>query len=203
MFTGIIQFTGRIKKIIHKGVEMQMEIESSGDISSLKIGDSIAVDGVCLTVVQKGTNSVTVDVAKETVVRTTLKNFRTGDIVNLELPLTPTAPLGGHIVQGHVDCVGKITQRRPEGKGERITIEVPSGWDKYIVDKGSIAVDGMSLTVAKRSGNRIEIAIIPHTLRNTNISFKKTGSYVNIEVDIIGKYIYNFLKNIEVVRLGR
>ncbi len=200
MFTGIIQFTGRIKKIIHKGMEMQMEIESSGDISPLKIGDSIAVDGVCLTVVQKRTNSITVDVAKETVTRTTLKNLRPGDIVNLELPLTPSTPLGGHIVQGHVDCVGKIIQRRPEGKGERITIEIPSEWDKYIVEKGSIAVDGMSLTVAKKSGKRIEIAIIPHTLKTTNISLKRTGSYVNIEVDVISKYIYNFLKNTEVLR---
>jgi riboflavin synthase len=200
MFTGIVQFTGILRKVIHRGDNMQLEIEASGDLSALKIGDSIAIDGVCLTVVEKGINRVVVDVAKETITRTTLKSLRTGDVVNLELPLTPSTPLGGHIVQGHVDCTGRIVSRRREGNGERITIEIPQEWNKYIVEKGSIAVDGMSLTVAKKSGKRVEIAIIPHTLKNTNISLKKTGSYVNIEVDVIGKYVYNFLKDSEVVR---
>lgn len=200
MFTGIIQSTGRIKKIIRKGVKMQLEVESSGNLSSLKMGDSVAIDGVCLTVVGKGVNSVTVDVAQETVARTTLKYLGTGDVVNIELPLTPLTPLGGHIVQGHVDCAGKIIARRREGDGERFTVEIPPEWKRYIVEKGSIAIDGMSLTVAKKSGNRIEIAIIPHTLKNTNIALKKSGSYVNIEVDIIGKYVYNFLKKREIER---
>lgn len=200
MFTGIIESTGRIKNIKRKVMEMQLEIESSLNIASLKTGDSIAIDGVCLTVVRKGMNSVTVDVAKETVARTTLRTLRTGDAVNMELPLTLSTPLGGHIVQGHVDCVGKIIARRREGEGERLTIEIPQEWSKYIVEKGSIAIDGMSLTVAKKRGNRIEIAIIPYTLKKTNISLKKAGSCVNIEVDIIGKYVYNFLKDREIWR---
>lgn len=198
MFTGIIQFTGRVRRIISSPSGIKMEIESSGDISLLKIGDSIAIDGVCLTVVEKKNNSFQVDVAKESFQRSTLKYYRSGTVVNIEFPLTLSTPLGGHIVQGHVDCAGRIISRKREGNGERITVEVPQEWTKYIVEKGSIAIDGMSLTVAKKSGNRIEIAIIPHTLKNTNIALKKAGSYVNIEVDIIGKYVYNFLKNMEI-----
>lgn len=197
MFTGIIQFTGKIKKIIRKGVDLQLMIESKGDLSSLKIGDSIAIDGICLTVVGKEVNTITVDVAKETLARTTLKYLGPGDIVNIELPLTPLTPIGGHLVQGHVDCAGKIVARRRDGNGERLTVEIPPEWMRYIVEKGSIAIDGMSLTVAKKSGNRIEIAVIPHTLKNTNIALKRSGSYVNIEVDIIGKYVYSFLKDRE------
>jgi len=195
VFTGIIQFTGVIKKLVRVAGGLKLSLITTGDISSLRIGDSIAVNGVCLTVVEKNSGEVTVDVAEETVKRTTLSKLRLNEVVNLELPLTPLSPLGGHIVQGHVDCVARIAGRRREGSGERITIEVPEEWSKYVVEKGSIAVDGMSLTVARKNGNRIEIAIIPHTLKNTNISFKKTGSYVNIEVDIIGKYVYNFLQN--------
>lgn len=195
MFTGIVQFTGVIKRVTKTGESTRLEIESQAAISSLKKGDSISVDGVCLTVIENVNNTFKADVAKETLSRTTLKYLKNGDVVNLELPLTLSTPLGGHIVQGHVDCVGRIVGRRREGNGERITIEIPSEWSKYIVEKGSIAVDGMSLTVAKKSGRRIEIAIIPHTLKNTNISLKRTGSFVNIEVDIIGKYVYNFLRN--------
>lgn len=195
MFTGIVQFTGVIKRVTKTGESTRLEIESQAAISSLKRGDSISVDGVCLTVIENVNNTFKADVAKETLSRTTLKYLKNGDVVNLELPLTLSTPLGGHIVQGHVDCVGRIVGRRREGNGERITIEIPSEWSKYIVEKGSIAVDGMSLTVAKKSGRRIEIAIIPHTLKNTNISLKRTGSFVNIEVDIIGKYVYNFLRN--------
>lgn len=195
MFTGIVQFTGVIKRATKTGESTRLEIESQAAISSLKKGDSISVDGVCLTVIENVNNTFKADVAKETLSRTTLKYLKNGDVVNLELPLTLSTPLGGHIVQGHVDCVGRIVGRRREGNGERITIEIPSEWSKYIVEKGSIAVDGMSLTVAKKSGRRIEIAIIPHTLKNTNISLKRTGSFVNIEVDIIGKYVYNFLRN--------
>lgn len=193
MFTGIVQCTGIIKGVRRSAGGFRIEIEPREEINALRIGDSIAVDGVCLTVAEKK-DGIVLDVAPETLKRSTLKYIRTGDAVNLELPLTPQSPLGGHIVQGHVDCVGKIVSKRKEGDGERITIELPAEYSKFVVEKGSIAIDGMSLTVAKKLRNRIEIAIIPHTLKNTNISLKRAGSYVNIEIDIIARYIYNFLR---------
>lgn len=181
MFTGIVEEIGFIKNFDGK----RLVIECSKVLEGTQLGDSIAIDGCCQTVVELGNNFFSADVSKETVSITTFKNFKSGKKVNLERALTPTSRMGGHIVQGHVDGIAKYI-------GD-MTFEVPKELDKYIVYKGSITVNGVSLTVAKNENQTFSVAIIPHTLENTNLKNLNFGDFVNIETDILGRYVEKFL----------
>ena len=179
MFTGIVEETGFIKSFDgHKLI-----VECSKVLENTQIGDSIAIDGCCQTVVAMNANSFSADVSSETLKIT--KGFKTGECVNLERALLPQTRMGGHIVQGHVDGTGKYL-------GD-MTFEVPKELDKYIVYKGSITINGVSLTVSKNQNNTFSVAIIPHTLENTNLKYLKIGDLVNIETDILGRYVEKFL----------
>lgn len=179
MFTGIVEETGFIKSFDgHKLI-----VECSKVLENTQIGDSIAIDGCCQTVVATSLNTFSADVSSETLKIT--KGFKTGECVNLERALLPQTRMGGHIVQGHIDGTGKYL-------GD-MTFEVPKELDKYIVYKGSITVNGVSLTVSKNQNNTFSVAIIPHTLENTNLKYLKIGDLVNIETDILGRYVEKFL----------
>ena len=175
MFTGIVEETGFIKSFDGR----KLIVECSKVLENTQIGDSIAIDGCCQTVVAISANSFSADVSAETLKIT--KGFKTGECVNL----TPQTRMGGHIVQGHIDGTGKYL-------GD-MTFEVPKELDKYIVYKGSITVNGVSLTVSKNQNNTFSVAIIPHTLENTNLKYLKIGDLVNIETDILGRYVEKFL----------
>lgn len=179
MFTGIVEETGFIKSFDGK----KLVVECSKVLEGTQIGDSIAIDGCCQTVVSIGKNTFQADVSSETLKIT--KGFKTGECVNLERALTASTRMGGHIVQGHVDGTAKYI-------GD-MTFVVSKELDKYIVYKGSITVNGISLTVSKNQNNTFSAAIIPHTLENTNLKFLKTGDLVNIETDILGRYVEKFL----------
>ena len=179
MFTGIVEETGFIKSFDgHKLI-----VECSKVLENTQIGDSIAINGCCQTVVAMNANSFSADVSAETLKIT--KGFKTGECVNLERALLPQTRMGGHIVQGHIDGTGKYLGN--------MTFEVPKELDKYIVYKGSITVNGVSLTVSKNQNNTFSVAIIPHTLENTNLKYLKIGDLVNIETDILGRYVEKFL----------
>ena len=181
MFTGIVEETGKVKSFDGR----KLVIECRKVLENTQIGDSIAIDGCCQTVVNKTSDSFSADVSSETLSITTFKNFKTGQIVNLERALTPSTRIGGHFVQGHVDGTAEYLGN--------MTFKVPEKLDKYIVYKGSITVNGVSLTVAKNENNTFSVAIIPHTLENTNLKYLKTGDLVNIETDILGRYVEKFL----------
>lgn len=194
MFTGIIEETGTIKNISARPDSARIEINAGLVLNDAKLGDSIAVNGVCLTVVDLTANSFAADVSAETLRRTSLKQARAGTKVNLERPMMPSSRFGGHIVQGHVDGVGEFVDAKPEGDGWIVRVSFPNELSRYIVEKGSITVDGISLTVAALGANWFEIAVIPHTWKVTNLSSLKRGSTVNLEVDIIAKYVERMLQ---------
>jgi riboflavin synthase len=189
MFTGIIEELGTIRRIEMGDRGARLEVNSEHAAASCRIGESLAVNGVCLTIVDKGTDWVAADVSDETLHRTSLGDLRAGSTVNLERPLTPQSLLGGHVVQGHVDATGRFIETRPVGDGYTVRISHPADLGRYIVEKGSIAVDGISLTVAAAGEDWFEIAIIPHTWRMTNLSRLDAGQSVNLEVDILAKYV--------------
>ena len=181
MFTGIVEETGIVKSFDGK----KLVIECSKVLENTQIGDSIAIDGCCQTVVSMASNTFTADVSSETVSITTFKTFKTGKSVNLERALTPSTRIGGHFVQGHVDGTAKYLGN--------MTFELPDKLEKYVVYKGSITVNGVSLTVSKLENMKFSVAVIPHTLQNTNLKELKTGDLVNIETDILGRYVEKFL----------
>ncbi|HEX2329955.1 MAG TPA: riboflavin synthase [Candidatus Angelobacter sp.] len=195
MFTGLIQETGEIAAVRQikgkKGSLTRITVRARKIPSELKLGDSVAVNGVCLTAVERSRKDFSADLAEETLQRTSLGGLKKGSCVNLELPARPADRLGGHIVQGHVDGVGKLLSfERIQGADDwRLVIEVPAALSRYIVAQGSITVEGISLTIARLEGTRVEIAIIPHTFANTNLSRLKAGSAVNVEVDVVAKYV--------------
>jgi riboflavin synthase len=189
MFTGIIEELGSIRRITTARDGARLEVSARIVTREANRGDSIAVNGVCLTVVDLGSDWLAADISAETLRRTSLNNMRIGTRVNLERPLMASSRLGGHIVQGHVDGTGKFTGARAEGDGWIVRIEFRADLARYIVEKGSIAVDGISLTVATLAEEWVEIAIIPHTWKVTNLSSLERGSVVNLEVDIIAKYV--------------
>jgi riboflavin synthase len=193
MFTGIIEAVGTVKGIAHKGADAVLEIESGLDLADVKIGDSIAVSGACLTVVSKTARSFGADVSAETLSRTNLKTLKGGDPVNLEKSVRLQSFLGGHLVLGHVDGLGKIIRKEARSGSIIFEIEVTADLRKYIVEKGSIAVDGISLTVNRLDGNRFFINIIPHTAKATTLDTRRIKDEVNIETDIIGKYVVSYL----------
>ena len=189
MFTGIIEELGKILNITSN----KILVECVTVIQNTNIGDSIAVNGVCLTVTDITSKTFTADISQETLKITTLKNLKTGDFVNLERAMTANGRFGGHIVSGHIDGIGKIVNIQNKKNFYDLTIELNYQEAKYSVKKGSITINGISLTIADINENIINIAIIPHTYENTNLKTLKNGDLINIEVDIIGKYIEKFL----------
>jgi riboflavin synthase len=194
MFTGIVEELGTLRRITQSTNGARLEVAAHTVLADAKIGDSIAVNGVCLTVIAKSADSFATDLSAETLQRTSLKQAQSGTRVNLERALSPTARLGGHIMQGHVDSTGDFLGASPVGEGWTVRIGFPTELGRYIVEKGSIAVDGISLTVAALGADWFEIAVIPHTWKMTNLSALKRGSVVNLEVDIIAKYVERMLQ---------
>lgn len=194
MFTGLIEEIGRISSIRQNGQGRTFTVQAENVLDGLRIGDSMAVDGVCLTVVQFGAHHFQADAVEETLGRTTLAKIKVDQWVNLERPLAAGSRLGGHFVQGHIDGVGQIAEIDRLSSGYRLTLRLDVALMQFIVEKGSIAVDGLSLTVAAVQGNQLEIAVIPHTWEVTAVNRKKAGDLVNIEVDILAKYIYKFIQ---------
>ena len=189
MFTGIVEELGTIRKIATAKDGARLEVSAKTVLSDAKSGDSIAVNGVCLTVVDYAADWFAADVSAETLRRTSLKQARTGSQVNLERAMAATSRFGGHIVQGHVDGTGEFLEAKAAGNGWAVRIGFPPELARYIVEKGSITVDGISLTVAALGANWFEIAVIPHTWNVTNLSSLARGATVNLEVDIIAKYV--------------
>ncbi len=194
MFTGLIESIGRVTEIV-PGPAASLRLHVSTDLAGqLTAGESLAVNGVCLTVVSHSSNGVYADVSPETARVTTLGDLGIGSLVNLERPLRADARLGGHFVQGHVDGTGRIEALSQEGDSYRLRVSVPAALMPLIVHKGSIAVDGISLTVAAVDGDRFDAQIIPFTWRHTNLHTTGPGTAVNIECDILGKYVARMLE---------
>jgi riboflavin synthase len=194
MFTGIIEETGTVQ---HLSVDSQggaLTIAGAKLIPGMKPGDSVAVNGVCLTVTECESGMFSCDLSAETLERTTLRGLSPGFPVNLERPLAVGDRLGGHFVMGHVDAVGRLISRKPSGQGSIMAFGYPPELERYLVYKGSVAVDGISLTVASLGQNCFSVAIIPHTLEMTNLRDLKPGSSVNLEVDLLGKYLERFFQ---------
>jgi len=189
MFTGIIEELGKIRQITTN----RIQIECKTVLTDLKIGDSIAVNGVCLTIVEIGKDFFTADISQETMRITTFGELKLGNFVNLERAMSANGRFGGHIVSGHIDSTGKIIGIKRQGDFYNLEVELDSKTSKYTVYKGSITINGISLTIAKLNDNIITCAIIPHTFENTNLKTLTQGDYVNIETDILAKYIEKFL----------
>jgi len=189
MFTGIIQGLGALKAVRQAGQGLVFTIHSDFSIKDPQEGESIAVNGVCLTATTISEDVFRVDVSPETLSRTTLSGLRVGDRVNLERALRPSDRLGGHLVSGHVDGIGEVIEEEHLSQFTLFTIAIPESLDRYIIEKGSVAVDGISLTVNSYSKGYFSVAIIPHTAKLTTMGFRKKGDKINIEVDLIGKYI--------------
>jgi riboflavin synthase len=195
MFTGIIEEIGEVVEIKDAGDFRAIHVRGKSIFDDLKLGSSIAVNGVCLTVRSIATNVFTAEMSRETLDRTSLGNLARGSIVNLERPMRAESRFGGHIVQGHVDGIGWIRKFDREGDAWNLKIEYPAAGSRYIVEKGSIAVDGISLTVASLQGSSVfSVAIIPHTFENTNLKTTKPGDPVNLEFDVIAKYVETLIK---------
>lgn len=197
MFTGIIEEVGTIKKLTEQGPSARIEIMAKTVLEGSKLGDSIAVNGVCLTVTKLGKDSFCADVMAETMRRSSLGQLQKGSSVNLERAMAADGRFGGHIVSGHIDGMGQISKISPEGNAVWYTIEASETILAGIVEKGSIAIDGISLTVAKISNKDFAVSIIPHTGANTILSEKKPGDVVNLENDMIGKYVQKFMQKKE------
>ena len=193
MFTGLVADKGKILNIASGAESSVIEIESSL-ASELKVGDSISVNGTCLTAISIDSGTFTADVMIQTLRLSSLKNLRVGDLVNLELAARADSRLGGHIVQGHVDGVGTVKENSPGEKWNKFVVSIPDALTKYIVNQGSIAIDGVSLTVGEISNTDVTLWLIPETLAKTNLSEKKNGDLVNIEVDVIAKYVERLMK---------
>ncbi|PKM22853.1 MAG: riboflavin synthase [Gammaproteobacteria bacterium HGW-Gammaproteobacteria-14] len=194
MFTGIVEAKGEIVSLAQKGGDVTLRIRTGAlDLSDVQLGDSIAVNGVCLTAVTLPGDGFTADVSGETLRLTTLGNLRSGSIVNLEKALTPTTRLGGHLVSGHVDGLGEVVSVTPDARSIRFDIRAPDTLAKYIAHKGSITVDGISLTVNSVDGAVFSLNIVPHTQQMTTIAEWKPGSKVNLEVDVIARYLERLL----------
>ncbi|MBU0712491.1 riboflavin synthase [bacterium] len=193
MFTGLIEELGTVRRISTNPEGRVFEITAKKVLEQLAIGDSIAIDGTCLSVISLKNDGFTAQAVQETIARSTLNYFRNGIKVNLERAMPAVGRFGGHFVQGHVDGIAVISNIVNSGRAAVIRIDLPVGLTRYVVVKGSIAIDGISLTVAEKSGNLVSVSVIPLTLHDTNLSLKKNGDYVNIEVDMIAKYVEQFV----------
>jgi riboflavin synthase len=193
MFTGIIEEIGTIKSVTANAEGKRFRITACKVLEDLHIGDSIAVDGVCLTAEEFGPDYFDAQAVGETLSRSTLNGIQRGDKVNLERAMAAGGRFGGHFVQGHVDAVATITSLKNTGNSAELGLTIPDSIQKYIVEKGSLTVNGVSLTVASVEGNEVRIALIPATLKNTTLGFKKAGETLNVEVDVLAKYIEKML----------
>ncbi len=189
MFTGIVEELGVIKSVRRGADSASLMIDAARVIEGSRVGDSIMVNGVCLTSVYFGERNFTADVMAETLDKSNLGNLKTGDRVNLERALRLGDRLGGHIVSGHIDGVGTIVRREKHDIATLVSIKAPEAVMRYIIKKGSVAIDGISLTVVDFAADSFQVSLIPHTARETTLGFKKNGDTVNLEGDIIGKYI--------------
>jgi riboflavin synthase len=197
MFTGITEHVGQIDSLERRedGGRLRVSLAGAREIAAeMKLGDSIAVNGCCLTVAEFSADSFSADLSGETLRRTSLGEWKSGDLVNLERPLAASARLGGHFVQGHVDGVGRVTKLTPEGDNWWLAVRVPAELRRYVAEKGSIAVDGISLTVARWHDGIAEFAIIPFTHTHTNVRAMAPGDAVNLECDILAKYVESLLE---------
>jgi riboflavin synthase len=196
MFTGIVEEVGKVVKIEQRGENRRITIEASHTPKELKTGHSVSVSGVCLTALDIKKKSFCADLAPETWIRTSFSRMHEGALVNLELPMKADGRFDGHIVQGHVDGVGQLIEfeRISDSDNWWLHIEIPSEIERYTVFKGSISIEGISLTVAKLEGKRCTIAIIPHTVELTNLGSLKPGDPVNLEADVIAKYVEKMMK---------
>ena len=195
MFTGIIEAIGKIIAITPTQGDIRLKVESDQlDFTDVKLGDSIASNGICLTVVEQGTNWYAVDVSRETLNKTAMQDWQIGDVVNLEKAMLPTTRFGGHIVTGHVDTTGIIKLIKKDSRSIHIEIEIPNEFAKYVATKGSVTVDGISLTSNLVQGSIISLNIIPHTAQVTNIGRQwQIGTKINIEVDVVARYLEKLL----------
>ena len=202
MFTGIIQSVGRIARLEPRGGDVRLAVDTAElDLSDVQLGDSIAVSGVCLTAVTLEARGFSADVSNETLSLTTLGKLKAGDPVNLEKALRLADRLGGHLVSGHVDGLGKVVSITPDGRSQRWTFEVTSALVRYIAAKGSVCIDGTSLTVNKVGGLRFGVNLIPHTVEHTAFHARRVGDAVNIEVDVIARYVEQLLRSGEAPKL--
>lgn len=191
MFTGIINHTGLFKK--YRRGKQEIAIEAPSIISQIEIGESLAVNGVCLSLIKKEKKALFFNLSQETIQKTTLGSLRQGEMLNLEQPLTLSSPLSGHLITGHVDSRGKvllISQKKP---GKRLKISFPPELRPYFIPEGSVALNGVSLTVARLNPSSFDVELIPITLKNSNLGNLKRGDVVNVECDMIGKYVYNWI----------
>lgn len=186
MFTGIVEERGTVTEV----GPTRLAVSCRTVVADAEVGASVAVNGVCLTVVDRGADRLAFDLSEETLRRTSFARLAEGDPVNLERPLTLSSRLGGHLVQGHVDGIGEVADVRPEGDGGAwLTVRAPEGVRRYLVEKGSVCVDGVSLTVAALDGETFSVALIPHTLDVTTLGSARVGDPLNLEVDVIAKYV--------------
>lgn len=194
MFTGLIEEIGTIESIINIGNARKIKVKCHKIMDDVKIDDSIAIDGVCQTVIEFGNDYFVVEAVEETMLKTNFKLLRPNAKVNLERAAKVGSRIGGHIVQGHTDCVGKIVSIEKQSLGILVSIEFPYQYSKYVVEHGSICINGVSLTIARLKGTLITISVIPHTWENTNLKDKSIGASINLEFDIISKYVENMIK---------
>ena len=192
MFTGIIEELGTVGQMDRRPDSIKLTIQARKVLEGTQLGDSIAVNGVCLTVTSMTDSSFTADVMHETMRRSSLSDIKSGSKVNLERAMQVGGRLGGHIVSGHIDGVGHIARIASDGIARVITISIPKDMEPFIVEKGSIAIDGISLTVVSVGNSQFSVSIIPHTMAHTTLIDKHPGAFVNLETDVIGKYVHSF-----------
>jgi len=190
MFTGIVEATGYIESMVRTGGDYRVSIQSGNlDLTDVQLGDSIATNGVCLTVVELNSNGYVADVSNETINNTGFAHYQSGQTVNLEKAMLPTTRFGGHIVSGHVDALGQIAAIVDNGRAKDIWVNAPADLMKYIVKKGSITVDGISLTVNDVETKQFKLTIVPHTAQQTTLSQAQVGTKVNLEIDVVARYV--------------
>jgi riboflavin synthase len=193
VFTGIVRELGRVAAVAEGAAGVRLEIDAAATAAATAVGDSVAVNGCCLTAVASGSGRMTFDAVPETLARTSIGGLRPGDVVNVEPALRAGEPLGGHYVQGHVDGVGTIRRLDDGREGRRLSVEVPAALLRYVVEKGSITVEGVSLTVAALDEGGLTVALIPHTLAVTTLGTLAVGAVVNLEVDVLARYVERLL----------
>ena len=195
MFTGLVEEIGTVKRVIPRGNEISLGIDCSKILEDVAIGDSVNIDGACQTVVKIENKTVWVDTVAETLKKTTFGNFRPGTRVNLERALSASARLGGHFVSGHIDTTGRVTGIKQLQGSHILAVSYDSSFNKNVIPVGSICINGVSLTVAEKLNGGLKVAVIPHTWEMTNLSLLKVNDEVNLEFDLLGKYILNFTEN--------
>jgi riboflavin synthase len=195
MFTGIIEHLGTVESIKKNADGGRITVHAPTVAPHLAVSNSIAVNGCCLTVVELDRNRFSADLSAETLRKTSLGEWKTGTHVNLEQPMTAGKEFGGHFVLGHVDTIGRVARLQPEGENWWYGVEIPETFAKHIVPQGSITIDGISLTAARWNGRLAEVAVIPFTYEHTNIKFKKLGDAVNLEGDVLGKYVERYMES--------